>query len=178
MTLDGAIGISKERLAQMDILLISLSHFHMTDFTIREADADTAEGRARVLLDKMERLLTYDLPWHKIGLAHLTGPKLSGGDAQNHCTILRLMQGERLTATFRSIAEKGIGIELNTATFRFDSEEEEAAVVAFYAHAKECGCTFYFGSDAHGAGHFLTHRERGQRMADALGLEEKDIFRV
>ena len=178
MTLDGAIGISPARLAQMDFLLISLSHFHMTDFTIREADAATAEGRAAVLLTKLETLLTYDLPWRKIGLAHLTGPKLSGGDADNHCAILRLMQGERLTAIFRSIAEKGMGIELNTATFRFGTDAEEAAVVAFYAHAKECGCKFYFGSDAHGEGHFLTHRERGQRMADALGLTEADIFRV
>ena len=178
MTLDGTVGIGPERLAQMDFLLISISHFHCTDFTIRGEDAATPEGRARVLLDKLEQVLDRPLPWHKIGLAHLAGQKLGGGDPANHCEVLRLVQGERLTALFRKAAALGVGIELNTATFNFGSEEEEQAVIGFYAHAKECGCRFFFGSDAHGAGQFLRHRERGQKMADALGLREEDIFRV
>ena len=131
-----------------------------------------------MLLDKLDLLLTYDLPWHKISLAHLTGPKLGGGDPAFHCEVLRLVQGERLTALFKKAAQLGVGIELNTGTFRYGNEAEEAAVVAFYAHAKECGCTFCFGSDAHTADGFTYHRARGQAMADALGLEEKDIFRV
>ena len=178
MTLDGSVGISPERLAQMDILLISISHFHMTDFTISAADAETPEGRAKVLLDKLDLLLTYDLPWHKISLAHLTGPKLGGGNPEFHCEVLRLVQGERLTALFKKAAQLGVAIELNTGTFHFGNEAEEAAVVAFYAHAKECGCKFTFGSDEHKSSGFAYHRERGQRMADALGLTEADIFRV
>ena len=178
MTLDYTVGISPERLMQMDILLISLSHFHMTDFTISAADAATPEGRARVLLDKMEILLNRDLPWHKIALAHLTGPKLGGGDPANHCEVLELVKGERLTNLFKKAAKLGVGIELNTATFRFGSEAEEQAVVDFYAHAKECGCKFCFGSDAHCPDQFLLHRERGQKMANALALTEADIFRV
>lgn len=178
MTLDDTIGISPQRLEKLDILLLSLSHFHMTDFTISAADAATPAGRAQVLLDKLEVLLERDLPWHKIALAHLTGPKLSGGDPDAHCEILRLVQGERLTALFRKAATLGVGIELNTATFNFGSEEEREAVTAFYAHAKACGCKFTFGSDAHGPQQFLPHRERGQATADALGLTEEDIFRV
>lgn len=178
MTLDYAIGISPERLEKMDILLISLSHFHMTDFTISAADAATPEGRAKVLLDKLEHLLNRDLPWHKIVLAHLTGPKLGGGDPANHCEVLRLVQGERLTSLFKKAAALGVGIELNTATFHFGSEQEREAVTAFYARAKACGCKFTFGSDAHSPRQFLPHRERGQAMADALGLTEEDIFRV
>jgi len=61
-----------------------------------------------------------------------------------------------------------VGIELNTATFGFANEEEEQAVVDFYAHAKDCGCKFFFGSDAHGAHHFAHHPPRAQRMADRL----------
>ena len=128
--------------------------------------------------DKLERLLDMPLPWHKIGLAHLTGPKLGGGDPDVHCEVLRLVQGERLTNLFKKAAALGVGIELNTATFRFGNEAEREAVTAFYAHAKECGCKFYFGSDAHTAAQFEPHRERGQAMADALGLTEADIFRV
>ena len=178
MTLDGSVGISPERLEKMDILLIAVSHFHMTDFTISAADSATPEGRAKVLLDKLDLLFTYNLPWHKISLAHLTGPKLGGGDPAFHCEVLRLVQGERLTTLFQKAAALGVGIELNTGTFRFGNEEEEQAAVAFYAHAKECGCQFTFGSDSHTEDGFAYHRNRGQRMADALGLTESDIFRV
>ena len=146
--------------------------------TITAADADTPAGRAEALLNKLEQVLSMPLPWHKIGLAHLTGPKLGGGDPANHCEVLRLVKGERLTALFQKAAALGVGIELNTATFGFGNEAERQAVTAFYAHAKECGCRFFFGSDAHGPVHFTHHRPRGQRMADMLGLEERDIFRI
>ena len=178
MTLDYTVGVSAERLEQMDFLLISLSHFHMIDFTISAADAATPEGRARVLLDKMEVLFSRDLPWHKISLAHLTGPKLGGGDPNFHCEVLRLLQGERLTALFKKAAALGVGIELNTGTFHFGTDEEREAVIAFYALAKECGCKFTFGSDEHKSKGFAYHHQRAQDMADALGLEETDIFRV
>ena len=178
MTLDGVVGVSAHRLEQMDFLLISISHFHMTDFTITAADAATPAGRAEALLRKLERTLELDLPWHKVGLAHLLGQKVSGGDPAVHCEVIRLMQGERLTALFEKAAALGVGIELNTATFGFGSEAEREAVTAFYAHAKECGCRFFFGSDAHAPFQWEHHKERAQAMADALGLTEADIFRV
>ena len=178
MTLDGTVGISSSRLAAMDFLLISISHFHCTDFTIRSEDAATAEGKARVLLDKLEQLLDMPLPWHKISLAHLVGQKVSGGDPDLHCQVIRLLMTERLTTLFKKAAALGVGIELNTATFSFGNDAEREAVTAFYAHAKECGCKFTFGSDAHAPFQWEHHRERAQAMADALGLTEEDIFRV
>ena len=178
MTLDGTVGISSARLAAMDFLLISISHFHCTDFTIRSEDAATAEGKARVLLDKLEQLLDMPLPWHKISLAHLVGQKVSGGDPDFHCQVIRLLMTERLTALFKKAAALGVGIELNTATFSFGNDAEQEAVTAFYAHAKECGCKFTFGSDAHAPFQWEHHRQRAQAMADALGLTEKDIFRI
>jgi len=178
MTHDGTVGLTPERCADLDFALISISHFHMTDFTITAADAATPEGRAAVLLDKLEKALSLPLPWHKIGLAHLAGPKLGGGDPDNHIAVLEHLKGERLTALFKKAAELGIGIELNTATFGFSNEAEEQAVVDFYAHAKECGCRFFFGSDAHHADGFTCHIPRAQRMVERLGLTEADIFRV
>lgn len=177
MTLDGTVGVSPERLEELDYCLISISHFHCTDFTIRAEDAATAEGKAQVLLDKLETLLSYPLPWHKIGLAHLLGQKVSGGDPDHHCQVIRLLQGDRLTALFQKAAELGVGIELNTATFGFGSDAEREAVTDFYAQAKACGCKFFFGSDAHAGFQFANH-QRAQAMADALSLTEADIFRL
>ena len=177
MTLDGTLGISAERLAQMDFLLISISHFHCTDFTISAADAATAAGKAEALLRKLEWVLDRPLPWHKICLAHLLGQKVSGGDPDLHCEVIRLAQGERLTALFQKAARLGVGIELNTATFHFGTDAEREAVTGFYAHAKACGCRFFFGSDSHSDDRYATHRGIAQDMADALELTEADIFR-
>ena len=178
MTLDGTIGVSAQRLEQMDFLLISISHFHCTDFTISAADAATAEGKAEALLRKLEWVLERDLPWHKVGLAHLLGQKVSGGDPDVHCQVIRLLQGERLTNLFKKAAALGVAIELNTATFNFGSDVEREAVTGFYAHAKACGCKFCFGSDAHAPFQTEHHRARAQAMADALELTEEDIFCV
>lgn len=178
MTLDGTVGLTPERCEELDFALISISHFHMTDFTISAADAATPEGRGRVLLDKLDWVLDKPFPWHKISLAHLTGPKLGGGDPTFHIAVMDYVKGERLTALFKKAAALGVGIELNTGTFSFAHEAEAQAVVAFYAHAKECGCRFTFGSDAHKPFQFAEHCARGQWMADQLGLTEEDIFRV
>ena len=178
MTLDGTVGLSPERAAEMDFALISISHFHCTDFTITAEDAATPAGRSEVLLRKLEWVLQRDLPWHKVGLAHLLGQKVSGGDPDVHCEIIRLLQGERLTALFKKAARLGVGIELNTATFGFGNDAEREAVTAFYAHAKACGCKFFFGSDAHAPFQTEHHRQRAQAMADALELTEEDIFQL
>lgn len=178
MTLDGTVGLSQERLAELDFALISISHFHMTDFTISAEDSATPAGRAQAFLHKLERVLEMPFPWHKMGLAHLVGPKLGGGDPDAHCEVLRLIQGDRLTALFQKAAALGVGIELNTATFGFGNDAEREAVTAFFAHAKACGCKLFFGSDAHAPSQTVHHRERAQTMADALGLTENDIFRL
>ena len=72
---------------------------------------------------------------------------------------------------FEMAAKRGIGLEINN---RAKNEQSRR----MWGVAKECGCKFTFGSDAHGAGQFLPHRERGQAMADRLDLTEADIFRV
>ena len=175
MTLDGTVGLTPERCEDLDFALISISHFHMTDFTISAADAATPEGRGRVLMDKLEWLLAKPFPWHKISLAHLTGPKLGGGDPTFHIAAIDSMKGERLTNLLKKAAALGVSIELNTGTFRFAHEAEAEAVVAFYAHAKACGCRFTFGSDTHRPAEFGEHKARGQWMADRLGLTPEDI---
>ena len=79
----------------------------------------------------MEQVLAMPWPRRKVVLAHLTGPKLGGGNAEFHCEVLRLLQGERLTALFKKAAALDIGIELNTATFHFADDAEREAVTAF-----------------------------------------------
>ena len=45
-----------------------------------------------------------------------------------------------------------------------------------YRIARECGCTFYLGSDAHHPAGLSVAIERFEAMVDGLELEEKDKF--
>ena len=89
-----------------------------------------------------------------------------GGSIEGFCNMMN-----------NKAAELGLGIELNGCDFNLPNEQVDN-MLRPYRIAKACGCKFTFGSDAHGAAQFVPHQQRAQKMADALGLTEQDIFRV
>lgn len=176
MTKDNILGVSPDRYDAFDFIIVPISHFHMVGFTLSEEDAATVEGRANRFLAKLEAVLSMPLPFHKIGLAHMANDTIGGRDLTMYCQVLRQITGERLRALFTKAAALGVGIELNTSCLAFRSEEEAQAVTAFYTVAKECGCKFYVGSDAHHPQQFVGRREIAQHFVDRLGLSETDRF--
>ena len=65
-----------------------------------------------------------------------------------------------------------VGIELNAFDMDFLDGEMEA-VLRPYRIAKECGCKFYCGSDAHHPTDFKMVKNF-ERVIESLGLGEKD----
>lgn len=178
MTKDNILGISSDRYDAFDFIIVPISHFHMVGFTLSEEDAATVEGRANRFLAKLEAVLSMPLPFHKIGLAHMANDTIGGRDLTMYCQVLRQITGERLRALFTKAAALGVGIELNTSCLAFRSEEEAQAVTDFYTVAKECGCKFYIGTDAHHPNQFVNQKDVAQRFIDRLGLTEKDRFYI
>ena len=176
MTKDNILGISPERYDAFDFIIVPISHFHMVGFTLSEEDAATVEGRAHRFLAKLEAVLSMPLPFHKIGLAHMANDTLGGRDLATYCQVLRQITGEKLRHLFTKAAALGVGIELNASCLAFRSEEEAQAVTDFYTVAKECGCKFYVGTDAHHPQQFVGRREIAQHFVDRLGLSETDRF--
>ena len=176
MTKDNILGISPDRYDAFDFIIVPISHFHMVGFALSEEDAATVEGRANRFLTKLDAVLAMPLPPHKIGLAHLANDTLGGRDLSMYCQVLRQITGERLRALFTKAAALGVGIELNTSCLAFRSEEEAQAVTDFYTVAKECGCKFYIGTDAHHPAQLVGQKDVAQRFIDRLGLTEEDRF--
>ena len=179
MTKDNVVAISRERCNDFAFIIIPIGHFHMVGFSLSEEEAATAEGRAEKFFSKFEALLAMDLPFRKIGLAHLANDTLGARDNAQYCRVLELIlaQEDRLNRIFTRVAELGAGVELNTACLDFQTKEEEA-VVRFYLAAKACGCKFYFGSDAHHPADFEGKRAVAERLVDLIGLEETDKFHI
>lgn len=173
---DFVLGMSKERFDSFDFVVVSTTHFHMTGFTLSEKDAESVEGRAGAWSKRLEAVLNMSLPFNKIGFAHLTCPLISPKrDRDIYLKILESIPEREMERIFSKAAQLGAGIELNYQDMCFKDEEKEI-VLRPYRIAKNCGCKFYMGSDAHHPDIFESARGIFERAIDLLDLKEEDKF--
>lgn len=165
------LGVGEKALEKLDFITVPTTHMHLAGNTVREK-IQTPEEAVPLWFQRLYKLLEKDLPWHKIGIAHLTcGHILKGKTAE----VVRLLPENELYNVFSLCAQKGVGIELNVKTLAM-SEEEKAIIMKPYFIAKDCGCKFYLGSDAHRVDALLDAKENFENVVTLLGLEEKDKF--
>lgn len=167
---DLTVGVSKETCDKFDFIIIPTTHLHMDGFTLR-GDEDTAE-RAMLYEKRLDAVLDKDLPFHKIGIAHLTCELMSRKDPDG---VLNAISDETFIRLFRKAKDRGVGIELNFNGVKL-AEERRDTVLRPYRIAKEEGCRFYFGSDAHEPESLDAEKENAETIIDLLGLEESDKF--
>lgn len=168
------LGISKERMEEMDFIVVPTTHIHMVGFTVSEEDSKSVKRLAELWIERLDAVLDMDLPFHKVGIAHLTGflfPKAE----EDQLEMMALIPEEEMRRCFGKAAQLGVGIELNLSTFHFPKEQAELRLRPFKI-AKECGCKFYFGSDAHVPTEFINGEACAEWVVDYLGLEESDKF--
>ena len=168
------VGMTEEAYNEFDFVVIPTTHLHMNGFTLEDG-IKNSEVRAQLWFDRLAALLQMRLPWKKIGIAHLTCPLLGGADRKAHVRILELLNTESLQVLFRRIAELGAGVELNFNSFAYEGEELEK-VLRIYRIAKEQGCKFYLGSDAHHPASLEKAHKNFENIIELLQLEESDKF--
>ena len=168
------LGIGEKMLSRFDFIVVPTTHLHMEGFTIDEKDF-SADRRAELYVKRLDALLSMSLPFEKIGIAHLTCPLIDpkGGALK----VLNKISDGTLRELFLRVAEKGAGVELNFNASAYTGEELQS-VLRPYRIAKEAGCRFYFGSDAHHPDKLLTAKSNFIRIATLLHLEEEDKFTV
>jgi len=66
-----------------------------------------------------------------------------------------------------------VGIELNFSSLQMSDEEREISLKPYFI-AKEEGCKFYFGSDAHTPEGLASARENFENIVTLLDLTEDD----
>lgn len=169
------VGVSQERLNSFDFLIIPTTHFHMVDYTISKEDAASPENRAKMWVKRLDVLLNMDLPFHKIGIAHLACG-LIAPTREEFLQVLRAIPQAEMERLFTKAAELGVGIELNRADMhkaQLDPERGEV-VMHMFRTAKACGCKFYLGSDAHHPDALDISKAIFEKAVDTLGLLECD----
>lgn len=165
------LGVSEEALKTLDFIAIPTTHMHLAGNTVRKK-IETPDEAADIWLRRLKTLLEKDLPWHKIGIAHLTCGHIFKARTPE---VIKLLPDEELYNIFSKCSDTGVGIELNMKTL-FMNDEEKNILLRPYCIAKDCGCKFYLGSDAHKREAMDNAKENFENIITLLNLTEKDKF--
>lgn len=168
------LGISKSRFDMFDFVIIPTTHLHMKGFTISDDDYNNPKRIAKLWAQRTLAVLDMDLPFNKIGLAHLACD-LMGDTREINLETLSLISTDDMYKVFKKAQKVGVGIELNGGDV-IHLDEDEATVLKMFHIAKESKCKFYLGTDCHHPDRFLPLSKNFDRAIDALGLEESDKF--
>lgn len=172
-----SIGLSPEIYEKFDFIIVPTTHLHMTNFTLDEKDF-ALDRRAERYVQRFHALLDADLPFGKVGIAHMTCGCIDDRNWENHLDILDMVSDETFTAIFQKASQKGLGIELNYYDFRDYKGNDLSRMLRPYKIAKQCGCKFYLGSDSHHPQDFIDAKQRAADFVQLLQLEESDKFHI
>ena len=169
---NGIPALAKDHFDLFDFVIIPPNHMHM-DGLVRPAGIDTPQKMARLLEDRLENLIMQDLPFEKIGIAHLTCKVMFPEGCASDVAVE--LDETRLLRIFEGYAKAGCGIELQAFSFlEWDTRREDC--LRIYRIAKAAGCKFYLGSDAHHPDWMEAVPDRLPKVIDALGLTESDRY--
>ncbi len=167
------LGLAKENMDRFDFIIIPTTHLHMKGFTIEE-DA-TLEDRATAYVERLDAVLDMDLPFYKVGIAHLTCSLIARENWQDHLTVLDMVSDETFKRLFAKAAAVGVGIEINFSLNAYEGTDIER-VLRPYRIAKAEGCKFFLGGDAHTTKQLETVWCKFAPIVEALELKESDKF--
>ena len=168
------LGLKKENFDKYAFVIVPTTHMHNTWTVPEEAFNDNAK-RMQVWIDRFDAVLNMDLPFHKVGIAHLTCGLLALNKA-DYVEVLNMIPDSELVRLFTKAQEKGCGIELNSSDMMLKGVEDPETVYRIYRIAKKCGCKFYLGSDSHHPAYFAEAIESFKSAVEALELTEDDKF--
>ena len=172
------VAMAKETFEEFDFVIIPTTHLHMRGLTITEADYDAEDDtRSRLWVSRMDALLSQDLPFHKIGIAHLACPLFDKRSREHYLRALDNIPSDEMERVFAKAARLGVGIELNAGDLDFKDQEADN-VLRMFKIAKSQGCKFYCGSDAHHPAELDRARSIFERALPMLDLSENDRFYI
>ena len=167
------VGLPRERWDDFDFIIVSTTHFH--HMCGEEWENCDEQALADLWVKRLDAVLRMDLPFQKVGLAHLACGLIDINSRERYLRVLDLISAKEMQRLFTKAAMLGIGIELNLGDVNCKQEESEIVFRMFHI-AKACGCKFYLGSDAHSLGAFKNVDVAFARAIEILDLCEEDKF--
>ena len=173
MDSDNVIGLSKSRYNEFDFIIVSTTHFH--HMAGPQWTSLSNKDVANRWVERFDAVLNAELPFGKVGIAHLACSLINLKSHEDYLENLNLIPQKELERLFTEAAKKGLGIELNFGDMSFKDDEKDT-ILRIFKTAKNCGCKFYLGSDAHSRADMEIVFPVFERAIDLLGLKECDKF--
>ena len=170
------LGLAPEHYGEFGFIIVPPNHFHFRPH-VRPDDCDTPPKVAELLVTRLEELQELPLPWEKVGIAHMNcGLIFKEGRPSD---VFDAIDEDRYRAAMRFFATQGAGIELNCSSFgNPDFSAHPESHLRLFRMAKDEGCRFYLGSDAHHPAELMDVPNRAPAIIEALGLEGKHLYRL
>ncbi len=171
---DGLAGISKKAAEQLDFVLLPMSHFHMTGFVVQKWQVSTHKKVADLLVRRFQEVIELGLA---TGIAH---PFLPLGFKDHIDTIIGQISDTAFEDCFGRAAARSVSIEIQPAFFpelmgAGHNSHHSETYLRMFSIAKDMGCCFHVGSDAHTlAG--IGRTRLLMPYLEQLGIENEDLI--
>ena len=170
MIAPGKFGMTEDFKRQMDYIVLASDHFHMKSFVEQPADVSPE------ILGR--HMLKFFISAAESGIGNiLAHPFFPYGFTDIYDAALLAISDAELFDACSIASSKNTAIEINPCYFPNENKNRFFSIetpLRFLSIAKEAGCKFTFGSDAHSIEDFSL-LERLQYFADILKLQETDI---
>ena len=169
--------LKREYASKFDYVLLAPSHIFNQLHEYKDFDLSTSDKIRQLLMDNFKRacLLEFGVP---TAIAHPLYPIV----APNQQEILDSMTDEQLAECYTLAAEHDKSIEIHACLYRdtvtLDEEGLSPSYIRMLSIAKECGCKFHFGSDAHRLKEFANKHCLLERAAERAGICEDDLWHL
>lgn len=172
------VGISREAAGLFDFVLIPPDHFHMKNYVF-PADVNDPEGIKTIMIRRFMEVMDLELatavvhPFHAMGFTPempYVVQSLISDNEYRECFIAA--KQARCAIEFHACVAKPH--EAGSGEDKFSPE-----YIRMLTIARECGCTFSIGSDAHSPEPIIAGvYKRMERFADCCGITEAHILQL
>ncbi len=170
------VSVTEEVAEQLDFLIVPNSHTHIT---MPKEFYEPYEKHIEYMIQAYEDIINSKVSKYITAVAHPFCAVCCPYDREQ---LINIISDDTFKRLFEKTANKGIAFELNVdymAKFKKSYEEiAEAAHMRMFRLAKESGCKFIFGSDAHSTTEHQTYEYLTKTFVELLGLKEDDIAEI
>ena len=165
------IAITEAVAEKLDFLTVPNSHTHMM---MDKELAKNNEAHRDFMMRALHDILDCPMSKYLYSTAH---PFEANAE-----TVIRITSDDEFKRVWTKCAEKNVAFELNMGTYLMIScldKEGKRSIPEQYLRmvsiAKECGCKFIFGSDAHGVKRHDNYASLCANAAQVFGITVNDI---
>ena len=173
----GAPYILPEESEGFDYVLLAASHILNYPHMYTAYDLGSPDVLRELTIERFVAACKLDYPV-PTGICHPLYPICSPYQAE----IIDGISDETLKELFSMAAEKNISVEIHSCLYRNDTPHNEFGLSDHYlrilAAARDCGCKFHMGSDAHAPAAFVGSHAKLRKAAELLGLNQDQIWDV